>query len=114
MTILIVDDNPSMRSVIRSLVEAPGDTIVECADGDEAVAAYGSLHPDWVLMDVAMKRMGGFDASAAILTADPQAKIVIVTQYDDAGCREKARRVGAGWYIAKERLHDLVPILGRN
>ena len=70
MTVLIVDDSPQFRALIRTVLAGLVDEVNECADGDEAVAAYGAQRPDWVLMDLQMARMGGLEATRRILAAD--------------------------------------------
>jgi CheY-like chemotaxis protein len=114
MTIMIVDDNPRMRQVIRMLVAYPEDTVIECADGSEAVRDYPSIRPDWVLMDVEMKPMDGFEASAAILSEDPGANIIIVTQHNDPSFRKKALQIGVEKFVLKERLADILRIVYPN
>ena len=111
MMVMIVDDNPRMRAMIRAILEADDLATCECADGAEAVAHYAAFRPDWVLMDIEMEPMDGFEASAAIISRDPGANIVIVTQHDHPAFREKARSIGTKQYVLKERLRDLVPIL---
>ena len=63
MTVLIVDDSPEFRALIRTVLAGLVDDVHECADGDEAVAAYGVRRPDWVLMDLRMGRIGGLEAT---------------------------------------------------
>jgi len=114
MTIMIVDDNPGMRKMIRMIVAGRSDEVVECAGGAEAVDAYPRIRPDWVLMDLAMKPMDGLDATMAILQCDPGASVVIVTQHDDPGFRRRAREAGALRYILKKNLHELISIIHPN
>ncbi len=61
MTLLIVEDNPAMRRLMRRLVDGLADEIGECSDGVEAVALYAELQPDWVLMDIEMPRLNGWN-----------------------------------------------------
>ncbi len=84
MTVLIVEDNAEMRRLLKGVVRQWAETAYECEDGDEALAAYAAHRPDWVLMDIEMKRMDGIAATQQILTADPAAKVIIVTHYDHA------------------------------
>lgn len=107
MKLLIIDDNPRMRRLIRSVVAGVAAQVFECGDGDEAPAAYARHRPDWVLMDIRMGSTDGITATRKILTDDPQARIVIVTDYDDAALREAAREAGACEYVVKENLLDL-------
>ena len=111
MNILIIEDNAGMRRLIRALVCDLADAVHECADGAQALDAYQRHRPDWVLMDIKMPGLDGIAASHQITAADPEAKIVIVTDYDDERLRTAARNAGACDYVSKERLLDLRPIL---
>jgi CheY-like chemotaxis protein len=106
-TILIVDDSPMMRTMIRSVLADLGPRIIECADGAEACRLYTEHQPDWVLMDVAMRPMEGLPATRAIVRRFPDARVVIVTQHDDAATRARAFEAGACAFIAKEDLRPL-------
>ena len=112
MTILIVEDNPLMREIIRETVSEFADVITECADGDEAFAAYQANLPHWVLMDIQMPRVDGFTASRQIKAAYPDANICIVTDYGDARTRTLATEVGAMAFVLKENLEELRTLFG--
>jgi len=110
MKILIVEDNPQMRQMIRALVADLADAVTECADGDEAVTAYETQQfsaADWVLMDLQMPRVGGLQATRHIRAAYPDARIIIVTQYDDPRWRAAAADAGACDYVFKDDLLEL-------
>lgn len=107
LKLLIVEDNPAIRRIIRSIVAALADEINECGDGIEALAAYCAHRPDFVLMDVAMSGLDGIAATKQITAADPEAKVIIVTNHDEADLREAARAAGACDYVLKEDLLTL-------
>lgn len=109
--ILIVEDNRQVRRMICSLVEDFDRDVCECEDGAEAFAAFELLRPDWVLMDLAMRRMNGLDATRQIIQSFPDAKIAIVTNHDDDEMRRKAREAGARAYFVKDNLMDLPGLL---
>jgi CheY-like chemotaxis protein len=111
MTVLIVDDSPQVRALIRTVLTDLVDDVHECADGDEAVTAYDAWRPDWVLMDVRMARMGGLEATRRILASDRTARVVIVTDYDDAHWRAAAIEAGACGYVLKDNLLDVRRLL---
>jgi CheY-like chemotaxis protein len=77
--ILIVDDEPAMREVMRLILK--NYDIIEASSGFEAVTRCNESKPDLILMDIMMPRMNGIEATKAILEKHPDAKIVAVTAY---------------------------------
>ena len=110
-TLLIVDDSDHIRRLIASLVGDLAETVVECSDGIEALAAYTRHRPDWVLMDIKMKHLDGIAATKLIRVAYADARIMIVTDYDDANLRDAALQAGAREYVVKDDLLSLRRIL---
>ena len=74
-------------------------------------AEYGRLQPDCVLMDIEIEGVDGITATRQIIDAYPQARILIVTNYNDDNLRRAAREAGACRYIVKEHLLDILEIL---
>ncbi len=107
MKILIVEDNPQMRQLIRSVVARISLEVYECGDGAEALAAYTTHLPDCVLMDIDLPRLNGLEAARQITSAFPDAHILIVTNYDDARLRAAATAAGARGYVLKENLLEV-------
>src|SRR5579875_3924229 len=86
--ILLCEDQTLMRQGLHTVLELePGFQVVaEAGDGEEAVKAYAELQrqgqgPDVVLMDIQMPRQNGVQATAAITTAYPGARIIILTTF---------------------------------
>src|ERR1700744_261538 len=102
MTVLIVEDNASVRRLLRRAVSEAATSIWECIDGNEAFTAYCDHRPDVVLMDIRMPHVDGLIATRQIIQAYPIAKVVMVTDYDDDSLRNAAREVGASAYILKQ------------
>lgn len=111
MTLLIVDDNAAVRRMIRRVVVDLVEDIRECADGGEALAAYRRVRPDVVLMDVEMTGVDGITATRQILSAYPDARVIIVTGHGDEQLRAAAREAGARGYVLKENLLELRGVL---
>ena len=111
MKVLIVDDNASVRRLIRSVLPALASEIYECANGADALIAYQAHSPDVVLMDIRMNEMDGIQATERIKAADQGARILIVTDYDDEELRRAAMRAGACGYVLKYNLLVLVQLL---
>ena len=110
-TLLIVDDNREMRQLMKSIVGQACDEVFECEDGDEVLDAFTTHRPDWVLMDVEMKRMDGLKATSNLVSCHPQAKVIIVTKHEDIETRLAAAEAGARFLIGKEDLLSLLPLL---
>jgi len=111
MKLMIVEDNASMRQLIRSFVSDLADCIHEYSDGAQAFRGYAEHRPDWVLMDIKMTEVDGIAATRQITDAFPEANILIITDYDDRQLREAARLAGARDYVLKENLIALRPLL---
>jgi CheY-like chemotaxis protein len=111
MTILIVDDNRSMRRILARAVEKSAAKIWECADGKDALAAYIDHSPVVVLMDVQMPGLDGLAATRQIVSFDAAARVVIVTDFDDEELRAAARDAGASGYVLKQDLTALDALL---
>jgi CheY-like chemotaxis protein len=107
MKFLIVDDSAQMRRLLCSVLQGVATEVAECTDGCDALAAYDTHLPDWVLMDIEMNRMDGLTATAEITSAHPEARILVVTNHDSAALRNEAARVGACGYVLKDNLLDL-------
>ncbi len=104
---MIVDDHEGMRSMIRQLIVAPGDSVVECASGDEALRALGEFKPDCVTMDVSMPGLCAFQTTRNIRTAHPSARVIFVSSHDQPDYRRAAHEAGAVGYVVKEKLSEL-------
>jgi len=111
LKLLIVEDSAPVRRLIKSVVADLAEEIYECANGTEALTEYSRYQPDFVLMDIRMSLMDGIAATRQIRKADPGARIIIVTDYDQIDLREAAKRAGAIGYVVKDNLLDLVSFL---
>ncbi len=102
--VLLVDDQTRVRRGLRMRLEVEPDLeIVGEAEDGRITALVAGLHPDVVVMDVAMPGVGGIEATAALGAAAPGVAVVILTLYDDAETRNLAAAAGAAGFVAK---HD--------
>jgi DNA-binding NarL/FixJ family response regulator len=104
LRVLIADDHPLFRKGMRTLLESmPGIKVVdEATGGQEAVAKTITHRPDLVLMDVQMPDGGGLDATRQIVARYPDARILVVTLFEDDESVFAALRAGARGYVLKD------------
>ena len=112
-SVMIVEDDSRVRSMIRGIIDDIVFSVYECAGGQEAVELYSRLRPDLVLMDLRMEGVDGLSATRTIRDASPEARIIIVTSYDAPDLREAAREAGAMDYVVKDDLSRLRSIVKR-
>lgn len=99
-TILIVDDEAAIRSMLKQSLEDQGYAVVEAADATEAIAKARSLRPDVILLDIMMPDLSGYDV-LRVLKHDEITRgipVIIVSVLED---KEKALMLGASSYITK-------------
>ena len=102
--VLIVDDHPMFREGMSSLLSSlPGFQLVgEASTGEEAVRVAADAAPDVVLMDIAMPRMNGIEATSALLDVCPAARVLVLTMYEEPESVFAALRAGARGYLLKD------------
>ena len=108
LSVLIVDDNAKMRSMIAEIIRSKASNILECNDGMDALGEYSLHRPDWVLMDAQMNNMDGLKATELIRRFFPKAKVMIVSQDDDQDMRDAAQHAGAQAFVSKNNLLDIL------
>lgn len=104
ISVLLVDDQQLLRMGFRMILDAePGLRVVgEAGDGRSGVAMAAALRPDIILMDVRMPGMDGISATEAILAADPQARVLILTTFDVDEYVYAGLRAGASGFLLKD------------
>ncbi|MGQ9585704.1 MAG: response regulator [Anaerolineae bacterium] len=102
--VLLADDHALLREGLRLVLEAQPDlqVIGEAGDGEEAVEKSRTLRPDLVLMDIAMPRLNGVEATRRIKRFCPETKVVVLTQYQDREYVLSILQAGADGYILKQ------------
>ena len=101
--ILVVEDQPDNRKIIRDVFAPTGYEIIEAENGEEALAAIAKARPDLILMDIQLPIMDGHTATRRI-KADPALRsipVIAVTSYALSGEEKKAREAGCDDYIPK-------------
>jgi CheY-like chemotaxis protein len=102
-TVLLVDDDPLARFLIRQALEQCGLIVEEAEDGRQALTAYQQIRPDIVLMDVMMPSMDGFEA-CRLMRALPEGErmpVIMVTGLEDGDAITRAYEAGATDFVIK-------------
>ena len=116
--ILVVDDDKSVRILLRRAMEQEGYRVVEAADGEQAMAAYTRLHPDIVLLDALMPKVDGFSCCEQLrsLSGKNPTPVLMITALEDPESVDRAFKVGAAdfvtkpihWAVLRQRVRRLV------
>jgi DNA-binding NarL/FixJ family response regulator len=106
--VLLVDDHTILREGVRSLLDGESDMRVvgEARDGVEAVEQVDHLEPDVVIMDMVMPRMNGLEATLEIKRRHADARILILSMYDDDEYVQQIIQAGASGYVLKRVAAD--------
>jgi DNA-binding NarL/FixJ family response regulator len=102
--VLIVDDDPLVRSGLAMILRGAGDLDVvgEAADGREAQSLAERLHPDVVLMDVNMPGVDGLTATERLRARTGAPEVLVLTAFDAEPHVLRALRAGAGGFLLKD------------
>jgi DNA-binding NarL/FixJ family response regulator len=104
--VLVVDDQPLFRGVVRALIGAlPGWRVVaEAASGEEAVELAQRMRPHLVLMDVYLPGIDGLEATRRIVVADPEVTVLLMSSYAREDLPDAVAACGAAGYVRKDEL----------
>jgi DNA-binding NarL/FixJ family response regulator len=109
--VLLADDHGVVRKGLRFLLESEPDMEVagEASDGREAVDLTGKLSPDIVVMDIAMPRLNGIDATAQVVKHYPAVGVIVLSMHSDEEYLVRTLSAGAKGYLLKDSAEsDLV------
>jgi CheY-like chemotaxis protein len=102
-TVLVVDDEPTIRTLVNAILEGSGVRTLEAADGPEALEMARRHQPDLVLLDVVMPRMDGFAVCQRIKAEKSMARapVLLLTALVQESDHQRARSVGADGIVQK-------------
>ena len=111
--VIVADDDPIIRGVLRANLEAVGQTVFLASDGGEAIELASRMQASLVVLDIAMPKLDGIYACARIrcLPGYATTPIVILTLDDSDRAREKAARAGATMLMDKPFGPSLMPVI---
>ena len=103
LRLLLVDDQSLFREALRTLLalQSDFDIVAEAENGERAVALARVHRPDVILMDLRMPVLGGVEATRRILAANPAARVVVLTTFEEDEEIFEAMRAGALGYLLK-------------
>ncbi len=108
-TVLIVDDEETMRQMYRARLEASGYAVVEAVNGEEGMARAVEVRPDCILLDIMMPRVNGFDV-LDILKTTPETKaipVVVLTNLMQDEAKQRVQKAGAAACLIKASVTPL-------
>ncbi len=102
--VLVCDDHTILREGIRMLLNAQEDieVVAEAVDGREAVDKMREFKPDVILMDIAMPFLNGLEATRQIRREDPNARVLVLTMYENDEYVAQMLEAGAAGYVLKK------------
>jgi DNA-binding NarL/FixJ family response regulator len=106
MKLLVVGSNPLVRRMVLNVVADLASDIRECATAAEAIAAYAGDSPDFVLADA-----DGMQAAPRLRDAYPEARVIVLGDYDDPDLRAQAFQAGASHYVLKDDMFSLIGLM---
>ncbi len=111
ITVLLAEDNGAYRKSLKLLVESDGEikVIGQAKNGREAVRLNKTLHPDVIVMDIAMPLMNGLRATEQILEISPKTRILIRSAHPDPEYIKQAVLSGASGYLIKQSSTHVLP-----
>jgi len=101
--VLVVDDDLTMRMLVRASLERAGFKVEELTDGNQVLSSLSRIHPDVILLDVMMPGMDGFATCAALrqLSEGKQIPVMMMTGLQDLESINRAYEMGATDFITK-------------
>jgi DNA-binding NarL/FixJ family response regulator len=109
VSVLVVDDHPDVRFLVRMLLEEDDGVVVigEAGSAADALALLDELDPDVVVLDARMPLVDGFEAAPRILDRRPGQQILLLTAVVDDVIRRRAREAGISACLSKEEFREL-------
>ena len=101
--VLIVDDSPTMRNLVKSLLETKGYVADTAENGAQGIEFFERMHPDLVIADVNMPIMNGIDMIKALPTKQTRSTVpvIVLTTETSPVIKQQLRDVGASAWVAK-------------
>ncbi|HXB26407.1 MAG TPA: response regulator [Gemmatimonadaceae bacterium] len=101
--VLLVEDEETLRKVLRNLLERDGFEVAEAADGAEALSAVDRLSPDAIVLDLNLPVLDGYDVLSRLRTRSTSATlpVLVLTANGDEASEVRALKMGANEFLTK-------------
>jgi DNA-binding response OmpR family regulator len=99
--VAILDDEPELRKALRRLLACRGFRVEEYAGGEALLAALSSHPPEFLLLDLHMPGINGFDVLEAFRSRRIPVPVIVITAHDEPGTEARVRALGAAAYLKK-------------
>lgn len=99
--VAVLDDEPEMRKALRRLLACRGFRVEEYERGEDLLAALGSQPLDYLLLDLHMPGINGFDVLEASRSRQIPVPVIVITAHDEPGAAERVLALGASAYLKK-------------
>ena len=111
ISVLLAEDNANFRKSLKLLVELDGDIDVvgEAKNGSEAVCLTKKLHPEVIVMDIAMPLLNGLQATRQIMDTFPSTRVLILSANSEPEYFIQAVTSGASGYLIKQSSTQFLP-----
>lgn len=111
--VIVIDDDHLVALSLKTILEASGNIDIAATgkDGSEALELYRAYRPDVLVMDIRMKNVTGLEAAGEVLDEFADAKILLLTTFNDDEYIVKALKLGAKGYILKQDFEGIEPAI---
>jgi CheY-like chemotaxis protein len=106
--VAVLDDEPEMRKALRRLLTSRGFRVEEYACGENLLAVLTAHPPDYLLLDLHMPGINGFDVLETIHTRQIPVPVIVITAHDEPGTADRVRSLGATAYLKKPVDRDVL------
>jgi CheY-like chemotaxis protein len=99
--VLVIDDEQSIRMLVRMHLEDEGYEVAEAESGEQGLALVDTTAPDLVLLDIRLPDMDGFDVLRRLVERPSPPRVVMMSAHSSEPTLERAKREGSSAYLVK-------------
>jgi DNA-binding NarL/FixJ family response regulator len=99
--VLLAEDHPAVAKAVCRVLSLDCDVVETVADGSAVLEAAQRLQPDVIVLDVSLPNVNGLEACRQIIQADPEAKVIVFSAWNDPDVKQRSVDVGASAFVGK-------------